>query len=133
MNALKNLGNQLALGALVLAVATTMFWFHQAEQVTLPENRGVFLACWILAVALAIAAWVKKAGWLGRAVSIPAIVLGLFLPFTVSISEQVLPEGAIRVGDTMPAFSAVDEDGVLFDSARLRGNPVLIKFCRAHW
>ena len=45
----------------------------------------------------------------------------------------ILPDGAIRVGDPMPAFTAVDDGGVLFDSERLRGNPVLIKFFRAHW
>ena len=69
----------------------------------------------------------------GRIAALPAIVIGLFLPFTVSISEQILPENAIRVGDTIPAFSAKDDRGELFDSARLRGNPVLIKFFRAHW
>jgi len=62
-----------------------------------------------------------------------AIVMGLFLPFTVSISEQVLPSEAIQVGETIPSFSAPDDSGQVFDSARLRGNPVLIKFFRAHW
>jgi peroxiredoxin len=40
---------------------------------------------------------------------------------------------AIRVGDTIPIFSALDDRGELFDSERLRGHPVLIKFFRAHW
>ena len=133
MNALTNTGNRLALAGLALGIGTTMFWFDRAEAVAVPENRILFLAGWLGAVALGVAAWIKKAGWLGRIVSVPAIVLGLFLPFTVSISEQILPDGAIRVGDTIPAFSAVDGDGVLFDSERLRGNPVLIKFFRAHW
>ena len=84
------------------------------------------------AATLGIAALVK-AGWIGRIAAVPAIVVGLFLPFTVSISEQILPPGAIAVGDTMPAFSAPDDRGETFDSDRLRGNPVLIKFFRAHW
>ena len=133
MNPLENTGDRLAIAGLVLAVGTTMYWFNQAEAVALPENRIFFLAGWLLALVLGVVAWVRKAGWLGRVVSLPAIVLGLFLPFTVSISEQILPDGAIRVGDTIPAFAAVDENGELFDSERLRGNPVLIKFFRAHW
>jgi peroxiredoxin len=51
----------------------------------------------------------------------------------VSISEQILPSNAIQVGETIPSFSAPDDRGELFNSARLRGNPVLIKFFRAHW
>ena len=133
MNALKNTGTQLALLALGLAVGCTMVWFNQAEKVALPENRIFFIAIWLSAVALAIAAFVKKAGWLGRIAAIPAIVIGLFLPFTVSISEQILPPDAIQIGQTIPNFSAPDDSGQVFNSEQLRGNPVLIKFFRAHW
>ena len=133
MNALKNRGNQLALLSLLLAVGCTMVWFNRAENVALPENRALFIVIWLSAVALAITAIVKKAGWLGRIAALPAIVIGLFLPFTVSISEQILPPGAIQVGQTIPNFSAPDDRGQLFDSAQLSGNPVLIKFFRAHW
>ena len=133
MNALKNSGNRLGLAALVLAVSCAVLWFRQANAVDLPENRMLFVALWLSAAAIGIAAFVKKAGWLGRIAALPAIVIGLFLPFTVSISEQVLPPTAIQGGQMMPAFSAPDDRGELFDSARLRGNPVLIKFFRAHW
>ena len=133
MNALTNKGNQLALLALVLAVGCTMVWFGRAENVALPENRALFVLVWLSAVALAITAIVKKAGWLGRIIALPAIVIGLFFPFSVSISEQILPPDAIQVGDQMPNFSAPDDRGQVFDSAQLRGNPVLIKFFRAHW
>ncbi len=133
MNSLTNLGNKLGLVALVLAVSCVVLWFSQARAVDIPENRMLFVAVWLTAAALGIAAFVKKAGWPGRIAAVPAIVIGLFLPFTVSISEQILPPNAIRVGDTIPAFSAPDDRGEIFDSARLRGNPVLIKFFRAHW
>jgi cytochrome oxidase Cu insertion factor (SCO1/SenC/PrrC family) len=128
-----NRGTQLGLLAFVVAFGCTRAWFYQAENVALPENRMLFLAVWLSAVALGIAAFVKKAGWLGRIPAVLAIVMGLFLPFTVSISEQVLPPNAIQVGETIPSFSAPDDSGQVFDSARLRGNPVLIKFFRAHW
>ena len=126
-------GTWLGLLALVVAIGCTRTWFYLAENVALPENRIIFIVIWLSAVALGIAAFVKKGGWLGRIAALPAIVIGLFLPFTVSISEQVLPPSAIQVGEVIPSFSAPDDSGEVFDSARLRGNPVLIKFFRAHW
>ena len=133
MNALRNKGTQLALLALGLAVSCTIVWFNQAQKVSIPENRTLFIAVWFSAAILAVVALIKKAGWLGRVAALPAILMGLFLPFTVSISEQILPPDAIQIGDTIPSFSAPDDSGQIFDSARLRGNPVLIKFFRAHW
>ena len=133
MNESSRLGTRLGLAALVLAVGCTALWFRAANAVDLPENRALYVAVWLTAVALGVTAFVKKAGWLGRIAAVPGIVIGLFLPFTVSISEQVLPPDAVRVGDAMPAFTSPDDRGEIFDSERLRGNPVLIKFFRAHW
>jgi cytochrome oxidase Cu insertion factor (SCO1/SenC/PrrC family) len=128
----KRLWNGIGIAALVLAVGCAMLWFSQARAVEIPENRTLFVVVWLSAAALGAVA-IVKAGWLGRIAAVPAIFVGLFLPFTVSISEQVLPPNAIQVGETIPAFSAPDDRGEIFDSARLRGNPVLIKFFRAHW
>ena len=128
----KTMWNWLGLAAPVLAIGCTMLWFSQVRAVDIPENRALFVGVWLAAAALGVAALVM-AGWLGRIAAVPAIVVGLFLPFTVGISEQVLPPGAIAVGDTIPAFSAPDDRGEIFDSERLRGHPVLIKFFRAHW
>jgi cytochrome oxidase Cu insertion factor (SCO1/SenC/PrrC family) len=128
----KRLWNRIGIAALVLAVGCAMLWFSQARAVEIPENRTLFVVVWLSAAALGAVA-IVKAGWLGRIAAVPAIFVGLFLPFTVSISEQVLPPNAIQVGETIPAFSAPDDRGEIFDSARLRGNPVLIKFFRAHW
>lgn len=128
----KKLWNGIGVAAPVLAIGCTMLWFNQVRAVDIPESRMLFVGVWLTAAALGVAA-VVMAGWIGRIAALPAIAVGLFLPFTVSISEQVLPDGAIQVGDTIPAFSAPDERGELFDSERLRGKPVLIKFFRAHW
>ena len=124
--------NAIGVAAPLIAIGGAMLWFSQARAVDIPENRMLFVGAWLAAAALGVAALVK-AGWIGRVAALPAIVVGLFLPFTVSISEQVLPPGAIRVGEPIPAFQAPDDRGELFDSARLRGKPVLIKFFRAHW
>ena len=133
MKAFTKSGTPLALLSLGLAVGCTMFWFSQARAVNIPENRMVFVAVWLSAVALGIAAFIRKPGWIGIIAAIPAIFFGLFLPFTVSISEQILPPGAIQVGQVIPSFSAPDDRGEIFDSEQLRGHPVLIKFFRAHW
>jgi xanthine/uracil/vitamin C permease (AzgA family) len=126
-------GTKLGLLALVVAVGCTMTWFHQVDRVDLPENRTAFVTVWLTAVALGVAAFVKGPGWIGGIAAVPAIVIGLFLPFTVSISRQEVAPGSIQVGDTIPHFTAPDDRGEIFDSASLRGHPVLIKFFRAHW
>jgi hypothetical protein len=128
----RRLWNGIGIAAPVLAIGCTLLWFSQNRTVGIPEDRTLFVAFWLAAAALGVAALVK-AGWIGRVAAVPAIAIGLFLPYTVSISEQILPPGAIQVGETIPAFSAPDERGEIFDSARLRGHPVLIKFFRAHW
>lgn len=128
----KRVWNGVGVAAPVLAIGCAMLWFNLNRAAGIPENRMLFVGVWLAAAALGIAALVK-AGWIGRIAAVPAIVVGLFLPYTVSISEQILPPNAIRVGDTIPAFSAPDDRGEIFDSARLRGKPVLIKFFRAHW
>ncbi len=128
----KGLWNGIGIAAPVLAIGCAMVWFRMNSDVGIPDNRALFVAVWLTAVVLGCVALVK-AGWIGRIAAVPAIAIGLFLPYTVSISEQILPPGAIQVGDTIPAFSAPNEHGEIFDSARLRGNPVLIKFFRAHW
>jgi cytochrome oxidase Cu insertion factor (SCO1/SenC/PrrC family) len=128
----KRLWNGLGIAAPVLAIGCAMVWFRMNREVGIPDNRALFVAVWLFAAAVGVAALVK-AGWIGRVAAVPAIAVGLFLPFTISISEQILPPNAIQVGDTIPAFSAPDDRGEIFDSARLRGKPVLIKFFRAHW
>jgi hypothetical protein len=128
----RRLWNGIGIAAPVLAIGCTLLWFSQNRTVGIPEDRTLFVAFWLAAAALGVAALVK-AGWIGRVAAVPAIAIGLFLPYTVSISEQILPPGAIQVGETIPAFSAPDQRGEIFDSARLRGHPVLIKFFRAHW
>ena len=126
-------GTKLCLLALVVAIGCAVLWFYQARLVDIPENRTAFVVVFLTAVALGIAALVKGAGWVGRIAAVVAIFIGTLLPFTVSISEQEVASNAIRVGDTLPSFSAPDDRGELFDSERLRGNPILIKFFRAHW
>ncbi len=126
-------GTKLGLLAFAVALGCAVLWFYQARAVDLPENRTAFVVVFLTAAALGVAALVKGAGWAGRIAAVVAIFIGTLLPFTVGVSRQEVASNAIRVGDTIPSFSAPDDRGELFDSERLRGNPVLIKFFRAHW
>jgi hypothetical protein len=127
------LGTKLGLAALLVAVGTAVSWFHLAGQVSLPENRSGFVVLWLAAFALGVTALFKRPGILGAIPAVLAMVIGLFLPFTVYISPQTLGDRAIEVGDTIPHFTAPDEYGEIFDSSSLNGHLVLIKFFRAHW
>jgi cellobiose-specific phosphotransferase system component IIC len=129
----KKVGTTLGLLALVVAAVTVALWFRQINQVDIPENRTTFVAFFLTAAALGVGAFVAGTRWFGGVAAVLAIFIGSFLPFTVAISRQEVAADAIRVGDTIPHFTAVDEHGQLFDSDSLRGHPVLIKFFRAHW
>jgi hypothetical protein len=71
--------------------------------------------------------------WFGGVTATLAILIGSFFPFTVAISRQEVAANAIRVGDSIPVFSALDENGEVFESKTLAGRPALIKFFRGHW
>lgn len=127
-------GTKLGLVALALAAGTLVLWFHLVGQVNLPEDRTLFVIVFLLAAALGVAAYIKGTSLLGGFPPALAILCGLFIPFTIYISPQVTDaDRVIKVGDTIPAFSAVDGKGEVFDSASLNGHLVLIKFFRAHW
>ena len=126
-------GTKLGILALLVAVACGVLCFHQARQVDIPEDRTAYVVVFLAAAALGVAAFVKGTGWLGGVPAALAILIGSFLPFTVAISRQEVVANGIQVGDTIPHFTAVDDQGQLFDSKSLQGHPVLIKFFRAHW
>ena len=124
----------LSLVALALAVGTVTLWFYLTRQVSLPENRTFFVIAFLSAAALGVAAYIKGTSLLGGLPPALAIVIGLFLPFTILVSPQTLDTSkVITVGDTIPHFTAIDDRGETFDSASLDGQLVLIKFFRGHW
>ncbi len=129
----KKLGTSLGFLGLALGVGTVVLWFRQNAQVDIPENRTVFVVFWLAAAALGVSAFVVRTRWFGGVAAALAILIGCFLPFTVGISRQELPPDAIRVGQTIPHFTALDEEGERFDSASLQGRTVLMKFFRGHW
>ena len=128
------LGTKIGLFAAVLAGLTTRYWFHLTGQVALPSDRTGFALVFLLCAVLGGLAFIKRTSWLGAVPPLFAIVVGLFFPGTMLISEQIIsPDAAIEVGDRIPRFTSIDDAGVEFDSRSLNGHLVLIKFFRAHW
>ncbi len=127
------IGTKLAFLALAIAAATVGLWFYSVNQVAIPEDRTLFVLAFLSAVALGIAALVRGPGKLGIVPALLAIVVGGFLPFTMAVSEQEVATTGIQVGETIPHFTALDDQRNVFDSKSLQGRPVLMKFFRAHW
>ena len=127
-------GTKLGLLALALALSGAFVWFYLTRQVSLPENRILFVLVFAAAIVAAIASIVVKGrSWLGGVAAIPAILVSLLLTFTIAISKQTTANESIAVGDIIPHFTAVDGNDQPFDSDSLHGHLVLIKFFRAHW
>lgn len=123
----------LGTAGLLIIVGSGAIWFRAALAVQLPENRGLYIFAWIFGSLLALAGLVGASSWLGGLTGGSGLLLGAFLLLTVAISRQKVAADAISVGKHMPAFSAQDEHGEIFDSATLDGQTVLLKFFRGHW
>ena len=123
----------LGVASLVIVAISIHIWFRALKRVEIPQNRSGFVATWLVAAVLAVTALAGEPGWLGGVPAGFAVFLSTFFLFTVLISAQKLSDDAIRVGATIPTFTATDEHGQTFDSRSLAGHPVLIKFFRGHW
>ena len=129
----KKVGTTLAVLALVVAAATVALWFRQIGQIDIPEDRTTYVIFFLSAAALGVGAFVAGVRLFGGVTAALAIIIGSFFPFTVAISRQEVAANTIRVGDSIPVFSALDENGEVFESKTLAGKPALIKFFRGHW
>ena len=129
----KALGTSLGVAAFVLAITTTVVWFQKVRAVDMPEDTTLFVIAFLTAPVLSLAAFVIGTRWFGGIPAVLGVILGAFLPFTMTVNEQAVAAGAIAVGDRIPAFRSVDEHGQVFDSVELHDHLLLIKFFRAHW
>ena len=123
----------LGFASLGVFALSARFWFRALKRVEIPENRGFFVAAWVGAGTLGVAALLGEPGWLGGIPAGIAVFASSFFLLTVAIGGQKVDDGAIRVGAPIPEFTATDEHGTAFDSQSLAGHPVLIKFFRGHW
>ena len=129
----KKIGTSLGFLAFVVAAATAALWFRQINQVDIPENRTTFVIFFLTAAALGVGAFVARTRWFGGVAAVLAIMIGSFFPFSVAISRQEVATNGIQVGETIPHFSAIDDNSQRFDSESLQGQVVLMKFFRGHW
>ena len=123
----------LGIASLTVIGTAGVLWFQRIQRVAIPANRGVFIAVWLVALTLGVAALLGEPGWIGGVPASLGVLGAAFFLATVAIGGQKVGEGAITVGATIPAFTALDEHGTLFDSQSLAGHPALIKFFRGHW
>jgi hypothetical protein len=123
----------LAFVALLLAAGSAARWFQLALQVRLPQRRTTFLLVWAASALLGAFALSQGPGWVGGIAAGIALFIGAFLLGTSAIGPQQVAPDAIRVGESLRAFSAPDENGERFEIASTAGRPVLLKFFRGHW
>ncbi len=58
------------------------------------------------------------------------VALFFYLMMTASLPDSQL---AVRVGDQLPSFQAMDHTGMMVDSAAWGGQRILLKFFRGSW
>ena len=114
----------------VIVLAATARWFWRAWRVNIPKTPLVFQSLLTFGIVLGAASIYLKQGdpfawW--------ALGFGAMLIFLTATGTQKIASGDIAVGDKIPSFVAVDENGDDFDSASLAGSRILLKFFRGHW
>ena len=129
----KTLGTSLGFLALFMAIGLVLFWFRQVNLVSLPQDRTLFVMAFIISGLLGIATFIVGTRWFGGIPAIAAIIVGAFMTGTIYISPQKVADNPVKVGDVIPQFIALNDDGERFNSGELDGKPILIKFFRGHW
>jgi hypothetical protein len=126
-------GIALGVAAFILVAGSMALWFQRMKRVQIPEDRRGFVACWVGGATLGILALIQGAGWVGGIPAGVAAGAGIFFSVLVYISPQKVADNAIRVGERLRGFTALDENGNDFSIASVAGRPVLLKFFRGHW
>jgi hypothetical protein len=119
--------------ALLLVAGSMALWFRRIQEVEIPEDRRGYVAFWVGGAALGVIALIQEAGWIGGIPAGIAILAGSFFSVLVLVSPQKAAADAIRVGESLRVFTALDENGDEFSLAGFSGKPVLLKFFRGHW
>lgn len=121
----------LGLLGLLIVLGTMGLWFWRAFRVNIPVSTPYpYILSWAIGVALGIVALDSgtESGYAPWAVGV-----GAFLLYTMFTGSQKVSDNMINVGDHIPVFIGVNDQGEIFDSENLAGSKVLIKFFRGHW
>ncbi len=120
----------LGIFALLIVTGTMTRWFWRAWSVNVPKTPYLFQGLSVLALVLGIVPLYQGTGDPFAPWAVGLAVLFLYL---TSTGAQKIDGTTVDVGDALPAFTALDENGDLFDSASLAGSGLLLKFFRGHW
>ena len=121
----------LGLLGLLIVLGTMGLWFWRAFRVNIPISTPYpYILSWAIGVALGIVALVSgtESGFASWAIGVGAVLL-----YTMFTGSQKVSDNMINVGDQIPVFTGVNDQGEIFNSANLAGSKVLIKFFRGHW
>ena len=126
------------LALLVVGVAWWQYLAAIPREKVLPRPRGTLAAMAIggllALLAFTIVAMRPTAATLA-AIPIAGVALGLAGFFGYLLRQAPLPDGelVVAVGDKLPSFTAIDENGAAVHSADWAGKRTLLKFFRGHW
>lgn len=123
----------LAFLAFVIVLAAASYWMWLAFKVRIPHNRIPFMAAWGGGALLGLWTLLTSVTTPSAILALIAVFLGGLLVFFASTSAQMTASRKVGIGDPLPAISAPDENGEVFDTASLAGSPLLLKFFRGHW
>jgi hypothetical protein len=126
-------GAVLGLAGAALAAMTLAHYASTVRAVRVALRPRAHQTLFGLAMALALLALARGAGWVGGAAALATLGVGTIFLLLTTLSG--LPPGrlAVRVGAPAPDFVAAASDGAPFQLAALRGRRVLLKFFRGHW
>ena len=126
-------GTVLGILAFALVAGSMALWFQRIQRVQIPKDRRLFVASWAAGGLLGILALTWSPGWIGGLPAGIAAFAGIFFTVLYFISPQKVAENAIRVGEPLRDFTAMDENGDEFAISSTAGKPTLLKFFRGHW
>ncbi len=127
------------MGAFVTAIAALGFsggamwvWFQKLQRVDIPEERTFFVSAWVIGLVTGILALAQSPGFFSGLIAV-VVVLGSAAVLVLTVLAPQQADAPIQVGQTIPEFTAYDENGESFDSRELHNKKLLIKFFRGHW
>lgn len=115
-------------------VSGTWLWYLAlipAEKV--PQRPWVHIILMGVGLILIIAAAVFVPTLLNIILATTAVLLAGLFYYLLTIAR--LPDGqlVVEVGDPLPSFAAIADNGQLVDSRQWHGRRTLLKFFRGHW
>ena len=121
-----------ALAAVGCFAGTGWLWFQRLQRVEVPEDRTFFISAWLLGFVIGVLALTQDPGFISGLLATVA-TLGSAAVLGLIVLAPQRADAAIAVGDTIPEFTAYDDQGDSFDSIQLHNKKLLIKFFHGQW